>query len=82
MPTHTIEFTDTEERAMNFAASSADDWIQKVVHERARVAFEEIVADEVRRLLAADLPIPPSKQAIFDGADLTKPVIPPANSIP
>jgi hypothetical protein len=76
MPTHIIEFTDTEERAMNYIASSADDWVQMACHERARVAFEEIVANEVQRRLREDLPIPPNKQAIFDAADLTRPEFP------
>ena len=37
------EYTETEDKAMQYAAASVDDWIQNAAHERARIAIDEIV---------------------------------------
>jgi hypothetical protein len=40
---YTITLTAAEDAAMSYAAFSQNDWIQNAVHERARIAIEEIV---------------------------------------
>lgn len=64
MATYTITLSDAEDKALGVVAFSQDDWIQNAVHERCRIAIEEIVATEVQRLLAANLPITGTKDDI------------------
>jgi hypothetical protein len=64
MTTYTITLSDAENKALGFVAVSQDDWIQNAVHNRCRIAIEEIVAAEVQRLLAAGQPITGTKDDI------------------
>lgn len=68
--TYTITLTDAEDKALNVAALSAQEWIDNAVHERCRVAIEEIVAAEVQRKLAAGEPITGSKDDIVMAAQV------------
>jgi hypothetical protein len=70
MTTYTITLSDAENKALGFVALSQDGWIQNAVHERCRVAIEEIVASEVQRLLAAGQPITGSKEDIVNAAPI------------
>lgn len=49
---YTITLSDAEDKALSIVALSQQDWIDNVVHERCRIAIEEIVAQEVQRKLA------------------------------
>ena len=73
---YTIEYTDAENTAMNYIASSANEWIQNAVHERARIAIDEIVKMAIEKFLASGQQIPASKelivQAAFDNGWLTQ----------
>ena len=64
MTTYTITYTQTEDLAMQYAALSVDDWIQNAVHERARIAIEEIVSLTVQKCLESNVPIPGTKEEI------------------
>lgn len=68
MTTYTITLSAAEDKALGVVALSQDDWIQNAVHERCRIAIEEIVASEVQRLLAAGQPITGSKEDIVIAA--------------
>lgn len=48
--TYTITLSDAEDKALSIIAFSQQDWIDNVVHERCRIAIEEIVASEVERI--------------------------------
>ncbi len=61
---YTVEYTQTEDLAMQYAAASVDDWIQNVAHERARIAIDEIVKVAVEKFLEAGQSIPGSKDEI------------------
>jgi hypothetical protein len=52
MPQYTITLTDAEDKALNHVAISAQTWIDNAVHERCRIAIDEIVAQEVERTTA------------------------------
>ena len=65
---YTITLSDAEDKAFHAVAMSAQDWIDNVVHERCRVAMEEIVAAEVERKLAAGESISGSKEDIVMAA--------------
>jgi hypothetical protein len=70
MTTYTIILTEAENKALGFVAVSQQDWIDNVVHERCRVAIEEIVAAEVQRKLAANETISGSKEDIVNAAPI------------
>jgi hypothetical protein len=70
MTTYTITLSDAEDKALKSVAVSAQDWIDNAVHERCRLAIEEIVAAEVQRKLAANEPITGSKEDIVMAADI------------
>ena len=70
MTTYTITLSDAEDKALHVVALSAQDWIDNAVHERCRIAIEEIVNAEVQRLLAAGQPITGTKDDIVMAADI------------
>jgi hypothetical protein len=70
MATYTITLSDAEDKALHVVAMSAQDWIQNAVHERCRLAIEEIVNAEVQRKLAANEPITGTKEDIVMAADV------------
>jgi len=64
MTTYTVTLTEAENNALSYAALSQDDWIQNAVHERCRVAIEEIVGIVVQQCLANNVQIPGTKDDI------------------
>lgn len=70
MVTYTITLSDAENKALHFVAVSAQDWIDNAVHERCRIAIEEIVNSEVQRKLAAGEAITGSKEDIVMAANV------------
>ena len=68
MTTYTINYTETENKAMEFVSASVDEWIQNAAHERARIAIDEIVAIAVQKFLEAGQSIPGSKDEIVAAA--------------
>ena len=70
MTTYTITLSDAEDKALHVVAKSAQYWIHNAVHERCRLAIEEIVAAEVQRKLAAGEPITGSKDDIVMAANV------------
>lgn len=70
MATYTITLSDAENKALGFIAHSQQDWIDNSVHERCRVAIDEIVNAEVQRKLAAGEPIIGSKEDIVMAAPI------------
>jgi len=70
MATYTITLSNAEDKALKSVAVSAQDWIDNAVHERCRIAIEEIVAAEVQRKLAASETITGSKDDIVMAANI------------
>jgi aspartyl aminopeptidase len=66
----TITLSDAEHKALAYVALSPEDWINNAVHERCRIAVEEIVASEVQRKLAAGEPIMGTKDDIVMAAQI------------
>lgn len=58
---YTVTLSTAEDAALSYAALSQDDWIQNAVHERARIAIEEIVQVTVQKCLETGTQIPGSK---------------------
>lgn len=67
---YTITLSDAEDKALGFVAFSQDDWIQNVVHNRCRIAIEEIVAAEVERITAIGGTISGTKEDIVNAAPI------------
>lgn len=64
MANYTVTLTEAEEIAMAFVAVSADYWIDNVVHNRTRIAIDEIVQIAVSKCLEEGIQVPGSKDEI------------------
>lgn len=62
----TITLSAAEDKALSAVAMSQNDWIQNAVHERCRIAIEEIVAVTVQKCLETGTQIPGSKDAMVE----------------
>lgn len=51
--TYTIILSDAEDKALHYVAASAEEWINNAVHERCRIAIEEIFVEEAKRIAAS-----------------------------
>lgn len=70
MATYTITLSEAEDKALHVVAMSAQDWIDNVVHERCRIAIDEIVNTEIQLKLAAGESISGSKDDIVLAASV------------
>ena len=70
MATYTITLSDAENKALGVVALSQQDWIDNAVHERCRIAIDQIVNAEVQRKLAAGESISGSKEDIVNAASV------------
>ena len=68
MPDITVTLTDTENKAMEYAAASVQDWIDNAATNRARIAIDEIVKIYTDRALDEGVQIPTTKDAIVTDA--------------
>ena len=70
MKQFTITLSDAEYKALSHVALSPEDWINNAVHERCRIAIEEIVSAEVQRKLSINEPITGTKEDIVMAANI------------
>lgn len=70
MATYTITLSDAEDKALGVVTFSQQEWINNAVHERCRLAIEDIVNSEVQRKLAAGESITGSKEDIVMAANV------------
>jgi hypothetical protein len=70
MAQYTITLTDAEDKAIHVVAVSAQEWIDNAVHERCRIAIDEIVAAEVKKKLDAGETISGSRDDIVMAAQV------------
>ena len=68
--TITITLSDAELKALESVSVTAQDWIDNVVHNRCRIAIEEIVASEVERITASGGTISGTKEDIVMNAPI------------
>lgn len=66
MTQYSIQLSIAEDKALSFVALSQDEWIQNAVHDRCRIAIEEIVTLTVQKCLETNTQIPGSKDAMVD----------------
>ena len=65
---YTITLTDTEDKALSYASLSQQDWIDNVVHNRCRIAINEIVDIYTKRALDEGVQIPATRELIVTDA--------------
>jgi hypothetical protein len=70
MKEYTITLSDAEDKALAYVAVSQQEWIDNAIHERCRVAIEEIVAAEVQRKLGLGETISGTKDDIVLAAPI------------
>jgi hypothetical protein len=63
---YNVLLTEAENKALGYVAFSQQDWIDNMVHERCRIAIEEIVALTVQKCLENNIPIPGSKDEMVE----------------
>ena len=68
----TIELTAAQEKGLAYVASSPQEWAENAVHERCRIAIDEIYAAEVARMTAdpSITSIPADKDAVVLAANI------------
>ena len=67
-----IKLTEAEAKALAYVAYDPQEWAENAVHERARVAMEEIFQLEVQRMLADPntTEIPADREAVVLAANI------------
>ena len=63
---YTITLSAAEDKALSYTALSQQDWIDNAVHERCRLAIDEIVQITVQKCLETGTQIPGSKDEMVD----------------
>jgi hypothetical protein len=68
----TVTLTEAEAKALAYAAVSPQEWVDNAVHERCRIAMEEIFQIEVARMLADPniTEIPADREAVVLASNL------------
>jgi hypothetical protein len=64
MKTYTVNLSLAEDIALGHVAASRQEWIDNAVHNRCRIAIDEIVALAVEQCLAQGIQLPGSKDEI------------------
>lgn len=63
---YNIELTETENKALGHVALSQQDWMDNAIHERCRIAIDDIVQLTVQKCLENNIQIPSSKDEMVD----------------
>ena len=63
---YNIELTETENKALGHVALNQQDWMDNAIHERCRIAIEDIVQLTVQKCLENNIQIPSSKDEMVD----------------
>ena len=68
----TIELTAAQEKGLAYVAASPQEWAENAIHNRCRIAIDEIYAMEVARMTAdpSITSIPADKDAVVLAADV------------
>jgi hypothetical protein len=68
----TIELTDAQAKALAYVAASPQEWAENAIHNRCRIAIDEIYDMEVARMTADPeiTSIPADKDTVVLAADI------------
>lgn len=70
MKEYKIKLSDAEDKALRHIAVSPQEWIDNAVHNRCRIAIDDICNREIQRKLAAGETIAGTKDEIVLAADI------------
>jgi hypothetical protein len=72
MNTFTITLSDAELKALAYVAYNPQDWIENAIHERCRLAMEEIFTQEVARMMVdpSITEIPADRETVVLAAEI------------
>ena len=72
MNTFTVTLTDAQLKALAYVALDPQEWIENAIHERCRLAMEEIFTAEVARMVTdpSITEIPADREAVVLAADI------------
>lgn len=59
---YTVSLSEAEDKALSYVAYSQQDWIDNAIHERCRIAIDEIVKICVEKCLETGTQIPGTKE--------------------
>jgi len=65
---YTVTLTTAEDLALSHVAADQQTWIDNAVHERARIAINDIVNLAVQRYLNENISIPATREEIVQDA--------------
>lgn len=70
--TYSVTINDAQQKAFEYVAADPQEWVRNLVHERCRMAIEEICAMEIARMQADPnvTSIPADKEQIVLNADI------------
>tara|TARA_Y100000590_G_scaffold292924_1_gene329887 strand:+ start:1210 stop:1500 length:291 start_codon:yes stop_codon:yes gene_type:complete len=63
-----ITITETQKKALEYVTPSIQDWSDNAVHNRARIAIDDIVDIYTKRALDEGVQIPATRELIVDDA--------------
>ena len=63
MPNITVALTDTQNKCMEYAAADVQDWADNALHNRARIAQDEIIAALVAHCNANEIALATGAEA-------------------
>lgn len=68
MKTYTIELTNLEELAFQYAAVDTQEWLENFVKNRCQVALEEIVSIVAAKYLSEGIQMPTTQEEVISDA--------------
>lgn len=66
MASYTVNLNDMQDKALSYATTSQQEWIDNAAFERARIAKEEIIALCVKKSIENSIAIPSTEEGIVD----------------
>jgi hypothetical protein len=60
--TYTVTLTDAENAALAYETASQQDWIDNAVHNRCRIAIDDIVKIAVEKCFEQNIQVPATKE--------------------
>lgn len=61
---YNINLSEAEDSALSYVALDQNEWIQNVVHERCRIAIDEIIRIALQKSIDTSTPLPTTKDEI------------------
>lgn len=68
MKQYTLTLTSAEDLALSYAALDPQDWIDNAVHERCRIAMDDIIRTALEKSIETSTPLPTSRDEIVSMA--------------